>query len=297
MRAAEVLRHLGGLGTRAALLRVVPRVDVDRALSAGAIVATARGRYALAEVQDARLVAHRHSGVLGLTSAALHHGWEVKEVPSVPHVILPRKRNRPRTDDLIPHFRDLQLDEVTADGIATSVDVTLDQCLRCLPYDEALAIADSALRDGVPPNTLRRVAAGARGPGTVQLKRVVALADGDAANPFESVLRAIAHQVPGLHVVPQVLIRTKRGWFRPDLVDRDLGMALEADSFGWHGSRVALARDANRYNALVVDGWVVLRFAWEDVMHRPGEVLAVLVDAVQLVAEQAHLRARLLRPA
>ncbi len=57
---------------------------------------------------------------------------------------------------------------------------------------------------------------------------------------------------------------------RPDLVDERLGIILEADSFAWHGSRAALRRDAKRYDEFVVRGWLVLRFAWEDVMSRPA---------------------------
>jgi very-short-patch-repair endonuclease len=53
---------------------------------------------------------------------------------------------------------------------------------------------------------------------------------------------------------------------RPDLVDEDLRLVLEADSFEWHGDRVALRDDARRYDLMVVNGWRVLRFAWEDVM-------------------------------
>ena len=57
-------------------------------------------------------------------------------------------------------------------------------------------------------------------------------------------------------------------------------MILEADSFEWHGDRAALRRDARRYNLLVVDGWIVLRFAWEDVMFDPAYVREVLVAVV-----------------
>jgi very-short-patch-repair endonuclease len=67
---------------------------------------------------------------------------------------------------------------------------------------------------------------------------------------------------------------------RPDLVDERLGIVLEADSFEWHGDRAALRSDAQRYNRFVVHGWLVLRFAWEDVMFRPDEVRAILEAAV-----------------
>lgn len=57
---------------------------------------------------------------------------------------------------------------------------------------------------------------------------------------------------------------------------------LEADSFEWHGKRTALASDARRYNRLVVGGWMVLRFCYEDVMLHPEEVGRILVSAVDL---------------
>jgi very-short-patch-repair endonuclease len=65
-------------------------------------------------------------------------------------------------------------------------------------------------------------------------------------------------------------------------------MVLEAESFEWHGDRAALRRDARRYNAMVVDGWLVLRFSWEDVMFQPEYVRAVLVAAGRFVAKQAQ---------
>ena len=117
-------------------------------------------------------------------------------------------------------------------------------CRRRLPFDEALAIADSALRHGdCPPDTLReaaRVAKGRARPGSG-----VSPAGGRrrAANPFESVLRAIALDVPGLHVEPQVRIPGELGLdVRPDLVDVSAALVLEADSFEWHGDRAALSQ-------------------------------------------------------
>jgi very-short-patch-repair endonuclease len=80
----------------------------------------------------------------------------------------------------------------------------------------------------------------------------------------------------GLSVRPQVWI----GNVRPDLVDEELRIVLEADSFEWHGGRAALKRDARRYNLLVVDGWLVLRFAWEDVMFDQRYVRSVLLRLV-----------------
>jgi very-short-patch-repair endonuclease len=129
---------------------------------------------------------------------------------------------------------------------------------------------------------LDRIAEQVRGPGSPQVRRVCRNADERAANPFESTLRAIAHDVPGLDVVPQVVIADGDFTARPDLVDERLWLVLEADSFEWHGKRSALASDARRYNLLVVRGWIVLRFTYEDVMFRADEVRQTLSAAVAL---------------
>lgn len=288
---AQLVVEAGGFATRAALVSATSRLDVDRALAAGEVVADGRGRYVTRETDDAVRKAHALSGVLCLTSAALYLGWEVKTAPDEPHVAVARNRRvRPaQRRGVNVHWLDLAVEDVT-DGIATDVETTLLHCLTRLPRDEALTIADSALRHGVPPGTLRRVARSAQGPGARQARWVVEHADGDAANPFESCLRDITYDVVGLHVQAQRTISGTRATVRPDLVDRDLGIVLEADSWEWHGERAALARDARRYNLLVVDGWLVLRFAWEDVMGDRDHVLSVLRAAVALVTGHAYRR-------
>jgi very-short-patch-repair endonuclease len=114
------------------------------------------------------------------------------------------------------------------------------------------------------------------------VRRVLGRADGRAANPFESVLRHLALDVPGLRLVPQRVVIGTRQTVRPDLVDDDLRIVVEADSFEWHGGRADLRRDACRYNLLVVDGWLVLRFSWEDVMFDPDHVRDVLTAAARM---------------
>jgi len=274
----DLLHELGGVATAGTLVRLTSRAELERAVAGGEVQRVARGRYALTAAEDAVRVAHRFAATLSHTSAALGWGWPVKAVPGRPHVTVPQKRKVPpgHARDVVLHRRDLTPDEVS-DG-RTSRDLTLEQCLRSLPFDEALAIADSALREGYPPARLRALANLARGLGAGRIRRVAACADPRAANPFESVLRALAIEVPGLDVEPQVQV----GDARPDLVDVDLRLVLEADSFRWHGGRAELRRDAHRYNRLVLDGWMVLRFAWEDVMFDAEGVRERLIEAVAL---------------
>jgi very-short-patch-repair endonuclease len=161
--------------------------------------------------------------------------------------------------------------------------------MRSLPFDEALAVADSALRhESISPSALLALAAGVQGPGARQCRRVAREASGDAANPFESVLRAISLDVPGICLVPQLEIRAPSFSVQPDLVDRQHRIVAEADSFAWHGDRQALRADCQRYTNLVVRGWIVVRYSWEDVMHDPAYVRRTLIALAGIVAERTN---------
>lgn len=120
----------------------------------------------------------------------------------------------------------------------------------------------------LPPRSRDRVLAYARA------------ADARAANPFESVLRAITFAVPGLHFQPQVSISDDGFFARVDLADEELRIVVEAEGLEFHGSRKAFERDCRRYDELVIRGWLVLRFTWVQVMFEPGLVAATLRAAV-----------------
>ncbi len=234
-----------------------------------------RNRYALPTAKSARLAAARIHGVASHLSAASHWGWELKNQPDRAEVTVPRGRKvrEELQSDYAVHWADLGGDAV--DGWFTSRIRTVLDCARRLPFDEALAVADSALRHGVDSSDLAAAAAELRGPGVAQVRRVIAAADGRAMNPFESVLRAIAVEA-GLDVVPQLRVAIADGEVFPDLVDEQSRIVLEADSWTWHASRKQHDRDCERYNSLVAAWWTVLRFTYEHVMNDPAYVLSTL---------------------
>jgi very-short-patch-repair endonuclease len=281
MKIADLMPVLGGVATRGTLVGLTSRRELEDALEAGHIVRVNRGRYTVPGLHEGTAQAFKVSGHVCLVTAALSYGWEVKWVPAVPQVAVPKDRRLSAESRALiaPVWADLGDD---VEGLSTNETKTLEMCGRRLPFDEALTIADSALRHGFPRRKLITLADAAQGPGSARLRRVASLADHRAANPFESVLRAVALDVPGLGVEPQVRVRGELDLdVRADLVDRRLRLVLEADSFAWHGDRAALRRDARRYDLLVLNGWTVLRFAWEDVMHDQEWVRSVLVGAVR----------------
>jgi hypothetical protein len=278
MTPDELLARTGGVAPARLLVEVCGRSGVRSALAAGTLVRTARGRYGLPHADAALRTAHGLSGVLSHLSAARWWDWEVKTQPDRPWVTVPHDRkNRGRTDVRLS-FRDLTGADIAPPGVTTPLRTVLD-CASVLPFDEALAVADSALRhQAVRRAELVAAADASPGRGRARRRRVARSASGLADNPFESVLRALALDA-GLSVVPQASIHIGSGWCRPDLLDESRALAIEAESFAWHGERGQLTRDCQKYNGLTLLGLTLLRFAWEHVFLRPDYVSGVLATA------------------
>ena len=279
-----VLTRLGGVARWSQLRRNCSRRRLRKDLRTGAIVRTGHGRYALPAADQARVAASRLSGHISHTSAALHWGWPVKTTPVPPHVTVPSHRtvSASRRDGVIVHYRDLQPGELSDEGVTSPVRTVIDCCLD-LPFDDALAVFDSSWRAGLKPREVQLAALGLSPRSRKRVLAVARAADKRAANPFESVLRAIVTSVSGLNVEPQVWISDGAFFARVDLADEELKIVIEADSLEFHGSPKAFDRDCRRYNGLVVRGWLVVRFTWKQVMFEP----ALVAETVRaLVAER-----------
>ncbi len=273
--ASEVLATLGGTATKSELVERCGRRAVAAAIGDGSIVRVGRGHYASAEVSGHRTIAHGLAGVKSHLSAAIHHGWKVKEAPREVWVAVPRQRH---TSNRLPgvklHWTPLTRTELSR-GVTSPLRTVLD-CARALPFDEALAVADSALRSGlVTPAELRDAASTARGPGSIAVRRVARHADGRAKNPLESVLRALT-LAAGLHLTPQFVVAAPGFFALADLGSEKLRLVVEADGFETHGTRAALRADCARHTGYAQHGWTSLRFTYEDVLFSPEWVIWVL---------------------
>ena len=268
----------GGLATAAQIITAFDRPRFERAVADGQVRRVARGRYATYAVDSARDAAVSLTGVVSGLSAAQWWDWEVKRQPERPVVTVPRNRSV-RRDGVVVQRRDLP-EGAVVDGIVLSKAETVVDCARSLPFDEALAVADSALRDPtVTRAELLRAADASPRWGRAKVQRVVELADARADNPFESCVRALALDVPGLTLEPQVQVDNV-GW--ADLVDVRLRIVVECDSWAFHSGPDLFRRDVRRYTDMVRRGWLVVRFVWEDVTGRPDRVRDVLTQVVRL---------------
>jgi very-short-patch-repair endonuclease len=293
-RVVEVAMRCGGTVTWARLRRELPRRAIERALAEGLLDRVGRGAYALPKSPDALRAAVALGGVASHESAARLWFMDTLGAQQTAHITVPRRSRATSTSTAWLHWADL--DERDVRGRVTSPLRTVLDCARSLPFADALAVADSALRrELVDVDELACVVARSRASGIRAARRVAAAADARAANQFESALRAIVIEAGLTGFVPQLRIETPHLVARVDLGDAELQIALEADSFEWHGSRSALDRDCRRYDELVRGNWLVLRFSWEAVMFDRPWVAGVITDTAVL-RRRGHRRGQLCTP-
>lgn len=71
------------------------------------------------------------------------------------------------------------------------------------------------------------------------------------------------------------------------MTDRRRRIVIECDSYEFHASPEMFRADVRRYTRLTIAGWVVVRLVWEDVMHKPDNVRAILRAAKALGERRA----------
>ncbi|TDT34240.1 endonuclease domain-containing protein [Naumannella halotolerans] len=75
-------------------------------------------------------------------------------------------------------------------------------------------------------------------------------------------------------------ILTSTGRYLADLVFSVARLIVEIDGYATHGTRNAFESDRERQNALVLDGWRVLRFTWRTLTSQPDVFLAQIRHAL-----------------
>lgn len=123
--------------------------------------------------------------------------------------------------------------------------------------------------------------AGAHGRrGTALLRRLLAARDGDFVPP-ESELEALLVSVLSGAGLLEPARQLRLGGEdvplgRVDFAYREGRLVIEADSRRHHSSWLDQEADRRRDAALAAEGWQVLRVTWDQLTHRPDEVVAAV---------------------
>jgi very-short-patch-repair endonuclease len=221
--------------------------------------------------------------VLSHHTAARAWGMELVDDDDSQHLSVPRNNGRYALPGWHVHRSDMPAaDIVERQGIRlTSVPRSVRDLALALPLDRAVAVADSAIRQRLV--TLPAVQAGlvGRGPGAGTLRRVAGLVDPLSGSVLESLLRVLLVTAGLGGFLTQYVVRDgRRVVARVDFCWPECRLIVEADGFAFHSDRAAYRKDRERMNELERLGWRVLRFTWEDVMHRPGAVVALVAECL-----------------
>ena len=254
---------------------------LSRRVRDGRLVVLQPGTYTVPALLDDRshlaaMCLRRHVIWASHRSAAALHGLDglvvdVVEV-TVPIGVKLVAPGVHRSADLAP----FELTDV--DGIPCT-DATRTLCdLGAVVGDDALELAlESALRRGLTSVSrlrwrLEQLARPGRA-GPAALRRVLDRRPGDAeptASELETrFLQTIRGTVPDpvrQHPVP---LRGGGIAYLDDAWPEERVFA-ELDGWRWHGDRTAFGRDRRRQNAVVLEGWLPLRFTWHDVVNDPA---------------------------
>jgi very-short-patch-repair endonuclease len=143
---------------------------------------------------------------------------------------------------------------------------------------------------GAVRSTLARLAR----PGRTGVRTLRAALDAlDALErPLESVLElrflllAKRFDLPAMAFQHEVNIGGRT--YRIDAAYPALKLAIEVDGYAKRSTPEAMARDLARQNALVLDGWTILRFPWSRIVGDPSGVAEEIVRALWSLARAAH---------
>ena len=175
----------------------------------------------------------------------------------------------------------------TASGlILTSPLQTLVDLPGVLTIPATVCALDDALHRGLITTAALAAAVADRTgrPGVDRLSTAVALADGRAESPAETLTRLLL--LPALpDLEPQVKLRDRSGRLvaRFDLGDRLRRLAVESDGRAGHEGSTMVAKDRRRDDCTEQYGWWTERVTWFDVRRRQEQTLARVLRRAALL--------------
>ncbi|MGQ0574550.1 MAG: type IV toxin-antitoxin system AbiEi family antitoxin domain-containing protein [Pseudonocardia sp.] len=257
------MRHDGTLSRLRRGSYVVGPCPDDPALRHGLLVRATAQR-----LSDQAVVSH--------VSAAVLHGLPVWGLPlGRVHATRGRRSGARSSDRVCVHTAPVGRDEVTAiDGITvTGLARTVVDVARRVPFEQAVVVADAALRTGLAHDELDGALARAAGwQGVPTARRAVRFADGRSESVGESRSRVAIARAGLPAPVLQWEIRTARGVRRTDFGWPDLRTVGEFDGRVKYGRLLRPGQDAGdavfaeklREDEVRDEDIAMVRWTWAD---------------------------------
>ena len=268
MDVVKALNICGGAAIRPSLARLgIDDAALRRAVRSGAVQQPGRGLYTLpTAVPDDVALLQRRQLLTRVSAAPFYRLWALEQ--NGPQHVYHRRGGA--TAAGLGHGG-LLFEPHPHRPVAALGDVLI-HALRCLPFRESLVMVECAVgRGDMTLDFLRRRLPGTR---NGQAREVLKWVDRGAESLLETLARTAFRQA-GIRVDTQVHID---GVGYVDLL-LEGRLIVELDG-RHHGDWAQVKKDQRRNNRSVVQGYVVLRYYYADVVHHPAamvaEVLAVL---------------------
>lgn len=209
-----------------------------------------------------------------------------------PTVVVPSHTTHRFPDVTVRRCNDLTPDDVMeVDGLpVTNVARTLFDLSRLLRFSEFDSIGESLVIaemmdlkefDDISRRLARRGKGGSR---YAHIFLEIRSGNEKAATVLERKGRAVLSAANLPQPVPQYPIPWAPAR-RFDDAYPDARLAVEWDSMAWHQQRSAMTADRQRDRDAAANGWVLLRFTWDDIAERPHEI----VDSVARLLRERRM--------
>lgn len=298
-----------------ALSRGIGDADLARLCTARQWQRLSRGHYVTGDCANISAV-QRHflliraitdvaasGAVASFVSAAVLHGIDVWNLDlGKVHVTRNRRAGARTGRHIVVHAGSLQLDEIAVVDhiLVTSADRAVADLARTVPFEEAVAVGDSALRCGLVTREqlaeqLRRAR---RRPGARAAARVFGLLDGrsESVGESRSRLALAATGLPAPELQASVFSQEGRLVGRVDFLFPGLGVIGEFDGMikyqkqlrGTKSVEEVVVAEKLREDQLRELGWMVVRWTWHD-LAQPQRLAARIRAAAGAAAHTRRL--------
>jgi very-short-patch-repair endonuclease len=215
--------------------------------------------------------------VLSGVAAAWWYGM-VEQLPVVVGVTVPhRRRPRPRRGVAVRR-RELAVDDLTVHrGLpVTALPLTALEAAVELGGPGSLFLDRALQRRVTFPAVYEAYCRNLGTRGSATAARMLVAAADRSASVAERLLDRVLREsgCAGWHR------EFPAGEYRIDFAFPAARVAVEVDGWAWHLDAERTQRDKRRQNALVRQGWTILRFTWHDLTGRPRSVLADIASEV-----------------